>query len=549
MTTRVLPLPHPWPAPPLRDAARNLATVAIYVAIFLALDRISFFRVLPGTGFTPWNPPPAASIALLVIKGLRFAPALFLAGMIDDIAIVGLPNGLPATLAMEAITTLGYTAVAAALRRFGHADQGFPRLTDVVVLLLAAVVGTFTVAACSVGAVAALGGLPSHLLYPSIWHSFIGDLTGIVGLLPALLTLRPAWQRWKEVPARIRAFDIGVFALGLGFALAMVFGVARSKELQFFYLLLLPVVWIGVRDGLAWCAIAILAEQLALVATIALRSYPSDDFLAYQILSLAVAATGLLLGAVVTERQRAELRLRQWQSELYRTARLTTAGALGAAVVHEISQPVATVATYAHVCRRLLDRHPLDLRLLGDTMAKVEYEVRRTGEIVERLRDLWSKGEPRRSRLDLAEVTRNVADALDDMARSCGVTLRIEAPALPPIAADRVQIEQVLVNLMRNALEAAAEGSAAEKLVAVALRQDDREIELAIADNGRGVPPDMEDRLFEPFETSKPRGMGIGLSLSREIVTAHRGRLWRDPTQRVGARFVLRLPVAEATAS
>ena len=545
VTTRVLSLPHSWPTSALQHGARNLAIVVPYFVIFLVLDRVSFFRILPGTGFTPWNPPPAASIALLVLKGVRFAPALFLAGMMDDTFIVGLPHGLPATAAMEAITTVGYTGVAAALLRFGHADQGFPRVADVVVLLVAATLGTFTVAWLGVSAVFALGGISADLVYPSIWHSFIGDLTGIVGLVPAVLTLRQAWERWQEVAARSRAFDIGVFALGLGLALALVFGVARSKEQEFFYLLLLPVGWIAVRHGLAWSAIAVLVEQLALIATVALRAYPSADFLAYQMLSLVVAGTGLLLGAVVTERQRAELQLREWQSELYRTARLTTAGALGAAIVHEISQPLATVATYAHVCRRLLARHPPDLRLIGDTIAKVEYEVRRTGEIVERLRDLWSKGEPRWSRLDLAEVTRKVAGALDDMARSSGVTLRIEAPPLPPIAADRVQLEQVLVNLMRNAIEAAAEGSAAEKLVAVALTRRDDQVELAVADNGRGIAPDVAERLFEPFETSKPRGMGIGLTLSREIVEAHRGRLWRDPTAAVGARFVLRLPAAE----
>jgi len=545
MTTRVLSRPQLWPAPPLGDLGRGLATVVVYLAVYLALDRISFFQVLPGTGFTPWNPPPAASFALVILRGPRFAPALFLAGLIDDIFVVGLPQGLTATVAMEALTALGYTATAVALRRFAHADQGFPRVADVVLLLLGALIGTATVATLAVGVLVLLRGLPAPLFYPSVWNFFIGDLTGIVGLLPALLTLPQAWERWKEVPAATRLLDIGVFVLGLAVALALVFGAARSKELQFFYLLLLPVVWIGVRHGLAWSAIAVLVEQLALIATIALREYPTADFLAYQMLSLAVAGTGLLLGAVVSERQRAELQLRQWQSELYRTTRLTTAGALGAAVVHEISQPLATVATYAHVCRRLLARDPPDLGLVGDTVAKVESEVRRTGEIVERLRDLWSKGEPRWSRLDLAEVTRKVADALDDTARLSGVALRIEAQSLPPIAADRVQLEQVLVNLVRNAIEAAAEGGAAEKLVTVTLSRHKGGVELAVADNGRGIAPDIAERLFAPFETSKPRGMGIGLTLSREIVEAHRGRLWRDATAAVGARFVLRLPAAE----
>jgi C4-dicarboxylate-specific signal transduction histidine kinase len=285
-----------------------------------------------------------------------------------------------------------------------------------------------------------------------------------------------------------------------------------------------------------------LLSQLTLVSTIALLAYPHTDFLAYQILSLAMAAMGLILGAVVTERQHAELCLRQNQAELFRTARITTAGALGAAVVHEISQPLATVATYAHVCRRLMAASSLDFELLGRTMTKVESEILRAGEIVERLRDFLSKGEPRWSLIDLTDMTHKVVGALADMARAHGVIVRIDARPLLQIATDRTQVEQVLVNLVRNAIEAMSESGDTEKWVWIRLRQIDGEVQLAVEDNGCGVPPDVAERLFEPFETSKPRGMGLGLSLSREIVKALGGRLWRDATVTNGARFVLRLP-------
>jgi two-component system, LuxR family, sensor kinase FixL len=544
MTIGSIALLAKWPALDRHDTAliNALFVVCGYVATYVALDWVSFFQILPGTGFTPWNPPPAASLALLVIKGLRFAPALFVAGVTSDFVVVGCPFGIPATLAMEAITATGYTGVAAALRRFAHADQGFPRVADIVCLLLIAGAGTFAIAWFTVCAVVMMNGLPPNLLYPSVWHSFIGDLTGIVGLLPAILTVQQAWGRRKEVSAALWAFDTGVFALLLGFALSMVFGVARSKELQFFYLLLLPVVWIGVRGGLAWCSIAIFTEQLALVSTIAALAYPRADFLAYQILSIATAAMGLVLGAVVTERQWAELYLRQHQAELYRTARIATSGALGAAVVHEISQPLATIATYAHVCRRLMVAGPTDFELLDRTIAKVESEVRRAGEMVERLRDFLSKSEPQWCSVDLADVTRKVVGALADMALSHGATVRIDARPLSQVAADRIQLEQVLVNLIRNAIEAVGECGEREKWIQIYLRQVDGEVELAIEDNGSGVPPDLAERLFEPFETSKQTGMGLGLSLSREIVKAHGGRLWRDATVTSGARFVLRLP-------
>ena len=477
----------------------------------------------------------------LVLKGLRFAPVLFVAGVISDGLVGGFLLGIQPTLASDLIVAIGYTGVAAALRRYAHAEQGFPRVVDVVWLLLIVGAGTSTVACVVVAVLVMMHELPLDLMVPSIRHFFIGDLTGIVGLLPVLLTIPQAWDRWKEVSPITRIFDLGVFALGLGFALSVVFGVAHSQELEFFYLLLPPVVWIGVRHGLPWCAIAILVDQLALIFIITLLDYPTADFLAFQILSIVVAATGLILGATVTERQRAECSLRQHQAELSRATRLTTAGALGAAVVHEISQPLATVATYAYACRRLLVSKPANLELLDRTMANVESEIRRAGDIVERLRDFLGKSEPRWCSVDLAEATHKVVSVLADEARTQRVTVRIDARPLPRIAADHIQIEQGPVNVICNAIEAVA-GVNRERWVRIRLRHVDGEVQVEVEDNGPGVSPDIARHLFEPFETSKLRGMGLGLSLSREMIKAHGGSLRWDATAAVGARFVLRLP-------
>ena len=186
-------------------------------------------------------------------------------------------------------------------------------------------------------------------------------------------------------------------------------------------------------------------------------------------------------------------------------------------MVHEISQPLATVATYAHVCRRLMANSPADFELLDQTIAKVEFEVRRAGEIVERLRDFLGRSEPRWGPVDLTDMTRKVVGALADLARSHDVIVRIVAEPLSQIAADRTQIEQVAVNLVRNAIEAVGDCSNKEKWVCIRLRRADAEVEMAVEDNGDGVPLDLAGRLFEPFETNKQRGMGLGLSLSREI--------------------------------
>ena len=273
-----------------------------------------------------------------------------------------------------------------------------------------------------------LADCPRTSVGAAVWHSFIGDLTGIIGLLPALLTWRSAWERWNEITLSAKVIDLGVFFAGLGAALLLVFGNAHEKELQLFYLMLPPVIWIAVRHGLAWSAAAILVDQLALVGTIALMGFSSNDFLSCQLLSIVISATGLILGAVVTQRHDAEHLLRRQQAELARHARLTTVGAFGAAVVHEISQPLAAAATFAHSSKRLLEEKPVNAELLRETVENVEQETRRAGAIVERIRHFLDRGDLHWSSIDLGEILRRLVSALADEARANGVALRISSP-------------------------------------------------------------------------------------------------------------------------
>jgi two-component system sensor kinase FixL len=184
----------------------------------------------------------------------------------------------------------------------------------------------------------------------------------------------------------------------------------------------------------------------------------------------------------------------------------------------------------------------VDLALLARTMAGVESEIGRAGDIVERLRNFLGKSEQRWCPIDLASTVHKVARLLADEARSQGVTIRTDLRPAARVAADRIQIEQVLMNVIRNAIEAVADRSDRDGLVWIRLRQIDHEAQIEVEDNGPGVSPEVAQHIFEPFETSKLRGMGFGLWLSREITKAHGGSLCFDSTVTTGARFVLRLP-------
>ncbi len=210
--------------------------------------------------------------------------------------------------------------------------------------------------------------------------------------------------------------------------------------------------------------------------------------------------------------------------------------------MHEVSQPLATIATYVHACRRSLKADAGGSSALAETLAKAEAEALRAGEIIERLRDFLSQNNVRLYPADLANSAHKIVAALADEARSRNVHVAIDAQPLAVIMVDQVQIEQVLLNLVRNAIDAAADHHNGEKWVRIRARQTGEELEFAVEDNGPGIAPDIAEQLFEPFETTKPRGLGLGLSLSYRIIEAHQGRLWCDKTAREGARFVFRIP-------
>jgi signal transduction histidine kinase len=532
-----------WLTGKLTRACDPLITVCVYVVLYLFLDWISFIHALPGVSITLWNPPPACSLALLLTRGLRYAPALLFANIVSDGLVAGYPSGLATTFIADSVIAAGYSAVAMVLRSLSDTEHYFRNVKDVMWFLIVVALGVLAIAGLTTGVFVLMHTLTRSQFSLALGEFWIGDFTGIIGLLPAVMSVHWVRQHWSDVAPLQRLIDIMVFLVGLALALWMVFGIARYRELHFFYLLLLPVMWVAVRHGLPWGAVAVLITQIGLIATVVALNYPASEFLSFQILSLTISATGLLTGAVVSERQRAELALRLQQVELDRAARLTTAGALGMAVVHEISQPLATVAVYTHACRQLLLADPTNKDMLVETMTKAEAEVRRAGAVLERLRDFVSNGNRYLSPVDLGAVARDVVTTLTDDARRFGVHIRLHAPPMPVLMVDRVQIEQVLVNLIRNALDATAEGSGASKTVQIRLSDISDAVEVVVEDDGPGVSPDLAERLFEPFQTSKRGGMGLGLWLSRELVVAHGGRLWYDLDATMGARFVFRLPL------
>jgi two-component system, LuxR family, sensor kinase FixL len=250
----------------------------------------------------------------------------------------------------------------------------------------------------------------------------------------------------------------------------------------------------------------------------------------------------------LTERQQTEARLQELQSELVHISRLTAMGEMASALAHELNQPLSAIANYMKGSRRLLENSTDDRSaLLRDAMDKAADQALRAGQIIRRLRDFVARGESER-RVESVKKLVEEASALALVgAKDQGVRVRFQFdPAIDLVLADKVQIQQVLINLLRNALDA-METSQRRELVISAAPGDDDMIAISVADTGSGIAPEMTSQLFQPFITNKRHGMGVGLSISRSIVEAHGGQIDAEPNPAGGTifRFTLRAVTQE----
>jgi two-component system sensor kinase FixL len=249
----------------------------------------------------------------------------------------------------------------------------------------------------------------------------------------------------------------------------------------------------------------------------------------------------------LTEHQQTQARLQELQSELVHVSRLSAMGEMASALAHELNQPLAAISNYMKGSRRLLaaSSDPNRSKIEGALDRAAEQAIR-AGQIIRRLRDFVSRGEAEKRVESLSKLIEEAGALGLTGAREQGVQLRFNLdPEYDLVLVDRVQIQQVLVNLFRNALEAMAH-SPRRELVASNVLVADETIEVAVSDTGHGFHDDVKQNLFQTFFTTKETGMGVGLSISRSIIEAHGGQMWAESNDSGGATFRFTLPAASA---
>jgi PAS domain S-box-containing protein len=255
---------------------------------------------------------------------------------------------------------------------------------------------------------------------------------------------------------------------------------------------------------------------------------------------------GVLISSAIrdiTSRKQAEEGLRQAQADLAHVRRVSSMGELTASLAHEVNQPIAAAVTDANTCLRWLNRDQPDLEEAREAASRMVQDGRRAGEIVKRVRLLFKKGTPDRELVDVNEIIREMMLLLHSEATQYSVLVRTELAAdLPQVTGDRVQLQQVLMNLMMNSIDAMKDVDGTRELTLQSQRGEDGQVLISVSDTGVGLPP-QQDKIFNAFFTTKPQGTGMGLRISRTIVESHGGRLWASDNSPRGASFCFTLPI------
>src|SRR5688500_1220378 len=512
----------------------SLRDAAVFAPCYVALDWASYIDPVGPFNITPWNPQPALAIVWMMLAGLRQSPAVLLTIILADIAIRHAPGGYAFTLVTGAVLTTGYAAIAGTLKALLR-ETGLRSTRQLTVFAGVVLAGSCVVGAAFVSILHA-SGLLGDTAFGNAWVRFwIGDAVGILVTAPLLFAAADHARRTALVEL-VRKPEALMQAAALAATVWLIFKGLGTDPSRHFYLLFLPLIWIAVRHGMNGAIAATGIVQIGVVLGIHAKSGSLVPVVELQALMAALTLTGLYLGVMVDQRQRAEENLRH-------SLRLAAAGEMAGAIAHEVNQPLTAVSNYGRSAQVLLQRELPDSQV-GEIVRKMLAESDRASEVVRRLRDFFRAGTTRLEQVDpssLVASMRRIAQAEIGSRTICFEI--VESPALRPLLVDKLQVEVILRNLIANAVESVGGAERPDGRISMRLEaHDDGHVRIAIVDNGPGIPASERATLFEPFVSGKPTGMGLGLAVSRSIAEAHGGALEAAATAH--GEFHLILPCA-----
>jgi signal transduction histidine kinase len=386
---------------------------------------------------------------------------------------------------------------------------------------------------------------------------FFSNVLAVLMIVPLILAWAElGWPRPRAAP-RGRIAEVMAVIGGLLLTSAVIFGmgeIERSYAPALYYAPLPFLLWAAVRLGTAATASALFVTTLLTIWSAVggygpFAAFPPDEAArTMQMFLIALSVPLLLLAVALEERERTAREAQEQRLQLTHLSRVAMLGEMSGGLAHELNQPLTAILSNAQAAQHFIAKHKaIDPEELSEILRDIIAADQRAGEVILRLRSLFKRGETHFQRLDVNELVRETLGLAHGDLATRGIEASTQlAQALPPVQADRIQLQQVMLNLIMNAGEAMAAGAGAERRLTIRTGAVDYGVQISFVDGGPGFPAEAYDKLFEPFYTTKPQGLGLGLSISRSIVLAHGGRLWGTSQPGRGASFHIALPAERA---
>jgi two-component system sensor kinase FixL len=504
------------------DIHRKGALAATFLALYVVLDWLTY--MFPARfGITPFNPEAAVAVTMLMFCGTRYVPMVFLAVLWGEYALPGATRPPLLLVINSAILTGGYAAMAVLLAGRFRIRIELDTRRDVLRLIGVTLACMLACGIVYVGVLVEFGIGPADRYFNGARRFFIGYSVGILIAAPLLLMLFSERRR-KQFKELLFSFEAWAHVAAIGACVWWVFLQDQRDHVRNFYLLFLPLIWSATRFGVVGAASALALIQTEILLVVSLSGYQPISVFELQLLLIALAITGLLLGVSIDEQRRATEDFRE-------SLKLAAAGEMAAAITHEINQPLTALSGYARAGQLIAASPNPDRDQLNDTMGKLLEESKRTAAVVHRLRDFFRSGATQLESVSMGALAEQVVVSLKAKAFAVNVSVTCRVSGnVPPVLVDAIQIEVVLRNLLLNAIDSAAQAGASGGSVAVEIDTDSTgSVVVAVRDSGSGIREADAQRLFESFVTTKTSGMGMGLAISRAIIDAHGGRIWAVP--------------------
>lgn len=508
---------------------------AAYGASYLLLDWLSQRFTDQTSAVSSWNPAIALILIAILTFGRRSVPVTVLTAAVSTVVFRSPHEPVAVAIAEGLMIGVIYSVAALALlsKRVAF-DPGLATSRDLVILLGVAVAGSAAAAMINSAALLASGVVGLRDLGRPSLRYWVGDLIGIAIVTPLGLLLLQS-----KLSVRFDRIDWLQLAVIIGLLNVAILG-REAGRFPYFYFLFFPVIWAALRAGLPGVVLSLAIIQAGMFLAVWYLRIDFVDVTDFQARMVSLAATGLIAGALVSEQRRVEVRSRVQQSALAQVATRGSMGELGTAIAHEVNQPLSAAGTYATLVVESLAAEKLHDQTTLDNARKVVRQIERASAVVRRLRALVRLARDDQAPVFPSTIVSEVHDLTKHEALTSGIEVRLDLdPRLPSILVDRLQVEQALINLTRNSIEAIRDAGMAGGVVTIYAREAaGREIELGVVDNGPGFAPGFSLDHLQPFQSTKQDGLGVGLSLCQSVALANGGKLIFHPTD-VGAHVCI----------